>query len=173
MKTVSFGEVTNFMATKSKYWIANVKSVHIKVSNVLVSAETCVELGSYADTIVLGKEYMEIYNYNRPVKVPVWNPKDREMLCHRISGLVAYDHPQTWQVYLLILNQCIYADHLDHHIFYPMQCRIKGVDINETPKLLLKNPINSSHVIIIDEPEGGGLLVIPLLINRVTSYFTC
>ena len=54
-----------------------------------------------------------------------------------------------------------------------MQYRIHSVEINETPKFILKNPTNSSHAIIIEVPEGDGLLVIPLLINIVTSYFTC
>ena len=41
------------------------------------------------------------------------------------------------------------------------------------PKFILKKPIDSSHVIVIDDPEGDGMLVIPLFINGVTSYFTC
>ena len=48
-----------------------------------------------------------------------------------------------------------------------------GLENNETPKFLLKNPTNYSHAIVVEEPEGGGFLVIPLLINEVTSYFKC
>ena len=50
---------------------------------------------------------------------------------------------------------------------------MNGVYINETTKFVLNNPTNSSHAINIDEAEGVGSLVIPLLINGVTSYFTC
>ena len=54
-----------------------------------------------------------------------------------------------------------------------MQCRMHVVDINEAPKFLLRNTTNSSHAVIVEDPEGGGFLVITHLINRVTSYFTC
>ena len=39
-------------------------------------------------------------------------------------------------------------------------------------KFVLKNPNNSSHVIVVEDLEGSALLVIPLLISGVTSYFT-
>ena len=41
------------------------------------------------------------------------------------------------------------------------------------PKFLLKKPTESIHAIIVEEPEGGRWLVIPVFINKVTSYFTC
>ena len=54
-----------------------------------------------------------------------------------------------------------------------MRCRIHGVDSNETPEFLLKKITDSSHEIIVEDPEGGWLLVIQMLINGVTGYFTC
>ena len=97
---------------------------------------------------------------------------NREVL-PKISGSVAFDHPQTEQVYLLIFHQCIHSDHLDHNLLCQMSFRMNGVEINETPKFLLENPTYSIHAIIVEKPEGGGLLVFPILINGVKSYFTC
>ena len=131
------------------------------------------ELDSHADTIILGKECVEIYNWNHLVKVSGYNPKDRERLCKTISGEVVHDHPHTGKVCLLIFHQCIHANHPDHHLLCSIQCRMHGVEINETPKFLLKKPTDSSHAIVVEDPEGGGSMVIPLLINGVTSYFTC
>ena len=54
-----------------------------------------------------------------------------------------------------------------------MQCRMNGVEMNEKPKFILKETTYSSHAIIVEDTEGGGLLFISLFINRVTSYFTC
>ena len=90
----------------------------------------------------------------------------------KISRSVVYDHSQIGQVYLLILHKGIHSDHLDHHILCPMQYIMHGVEINETPKFFLNKPTESSHVIIVDDPEGGGLLVIPLLSTelQVTSH---
>ena len=94
---------------------------------------------------------MEIHHWNCPVKVSGWNKKDGERIYQKISGEVVYDHPQTVQVYLLIFHNCIHADHFDHHLLCPMQCRMNGVEINETPQFLLKKPTESSHAIIVEE----------------------
>ena len=48
-----------------------------------------------------------------------------------------------------------------------------GVYIDEMPNFILKNPIDSSHVVVIEEHEGCGSLVITIFINLVTSYFKC
>ena len=84
-KTISFGAGAKFMARRKNYGVAAVRSIHIKVSNSLVSGETCVELDSNVDTIVLGKECMSIYNWNIPVKVSVWKTKDGERFLQIIS----------------------------------------------------------------------------------------
>ena len=50
---------------------------------------------------------------------------------------------------------------------------MNGVEMNEKPKFILKETTYSSHAIIVEDTEGGGLLVIPLLTNGVISHFTC
>ena len=173
---VTFGEGTNFargMKCKRMSKLSTVRSVHIKVAHSSNSGETRMELDSHADTCVLGKGCLKVFDWNRPVNVSGWNPKDGERLCQTISGAVAYDHPQTGQLYLFIFHQCIHVDHLDHHLMCPMQCRMNDVEINETPKFLVKHPTDSSHAIVVDEPDGIAPLIVPLSINGVTSFFTC
>ena len=52
-----------------------------------------------------------------------------------------------------------------------MQCRMNDVEINETPKFLVKHPTDSSHAIVVDEADGITLLIDPLSINCVTTFF--
>ena len=47
------------------------------------------------------------------------------------------------------------------------------VDMNETPKFLLRQPTNKIHAIVLDEPYVETPMVVPLSINSVTSYFPC
>ena len=54
-----------------------------------------------------------------------------------------------------------------------MHFRMHSVDIKEKSEFLLKKPTEYSHVIFFEKQEGGGLLDVQILINRVTSYFTC
>ena len=90
------------------------------------------DLDSHADTCVLGKGYLKVYDWNFPVNVSGWNPKDGEWLWQMISGEVAYDNPQSGQIYSFIFHKCINVNHLNHHVLCPMQCRTHGVEVNET-----------------------------------------
>ena len=54
-----------------------------------------------------------------------------------------------------------------------MQCQTNGVGVNEIPKFLLKQPIDTSHAIVVDDPDGETPMIVPLSINGVTSYFIC
>ena len=93
-----FLKVANFTAKRRKYRIATARRVKVKVANVSVSGKTCMELDIHTDTIVLGKECVETYNCNLPVKLLGCNPKDGDRLFQKISGVIDYDPPQTGQV---------------------------------------------------------------------------
>ena len=89
---VTFGEGTNFARGKTckrKSKLSTVRSVQIKVAHSLNSGETRMELDIHADTFVLGKKCLKVFDWNRPVNLSGWNPKDGERLCHKISGAVA------------------------------------------------------------------------------------
>ena len=153
--------------------IAAVRTVRILAANSTHSSdETRVEIDNHADTTVLGKRCLKVHDYRRPVKVTGYDPSVGTKTCSTITGVVAYDHPQTGQVYLLVFNQAIYAPHLDHHLLCPMQCRLNDVKISEVPKFLVNDPDEFTHAIAVDDPSGDqDPLIIPLQINGVTSYF--
>ena len=77
---MSFGEGTNFVSKRRKSEIDTIRILQIKVDNSSVSEKTRMELDSHSDTIVLGKECMEIYNCTIPVKVSQLNTKYIENL---------------------------------------------------------------------------------------------
>ena len=73
---------------------------------------------------------------------------------------------------MLVFNQAIYAPHLEHHLLCPMQCRLNHVKITEVPKFLVNDPDEFTHAIAVEDLSGEqDPLIIPLLINGVTSYF--
>ena len=47
-------------------------------------------------------------------------PEDGSKVCRNVTGVLAYDHPQTGKLYLLVTNQAINLDHLEHHSMCPM-----------------------------------------------------
>ncbi len=76
--------------------------------------ETTLELDSHANTCVLGHGALIILDYNRPVSVVGYDESLRSKTYQTVSGIVAYDDPQTGRMLHLIINQAIHIPHLDH-----------------------------------------------------------
>ena len=130
------------------------------------------EIDNHADTTVLGRNCLSIHDYNRPVDVSGWDASQGSVECPTISGAVAYDHPITGQVYILVYHQAIHCKSLENHLMCPMQSRVTGVKINELPKFLADKPDDETHAIVVGNPlDTDESLIIPLMIKGVTSYF--
>ena len=128
------------------------------------------ELDTHADTTVLGRHCLLIQDFNKTVSVTGWNASDGATECRTVSGVVAYDHPVTGQAYMLVFHQAIYLESMDNHLICPMQCRVNGVEINDTPKIFVKHPTERSHAIVVKDPVApDNKLVIPLQLDGVMS----
>jgi hypothetical protein len=57
--------------------------------------ETTLELDSHANTCVLGCDALIILDYQQPVSVVDYDKSLRSKTYHTVSGVVAYDDPQT------------------------------------------------------------------------------
>ncbi len=83
--------------------------------------ETTLELDSHANTCVLGRGALITLDYDRPVCVVGYDESLGSKTYQTVSGVVAYDDPQTGRMIHLIINQAIHIPHLDHHLLCPMQ----------------------------------------------------
>ncbi len=88
-----------------------------------------------------------------------------------VSGVVAYDHPQTGEVLHLVLNQAIHIPHLDHHLLCQMQCHVNVVTVGETPKFLVPNPIDKAHAGQLTLEEKSREKVREFLIFLLWNYY--
>jgi hypothetical protein len=86
-----------------------VKDVHYKLDG---NDDTTLELDSHADTCVLGCDALIILDYNGPVSVVVYDESLGSKTYQTVSGVVAYDDPQTGRMLHLIINQAIHIPHL-------------------------------------------------------------
>ena len=91
------------------------------------------ELDSYADTFVLGKDALFFLDHQRPVHVHGYDPALGSKKYRTVSGAPAYDHPKAGQVYRILVDQAIDIPQLDHCLFFSFQCRANDVAIHETP----------------------------------------
>jgi hypothetical protein len=133
--------------------------------------ETSLELESHDDTTVLGAGALIIQSYDRPVEVVGHNPQQGLQTFETVSSVLAFDHLRDGQLYHLVFNQAIHMPHLDHHLLCPMQCRVNDVTVNDVLKFLTCFPTNSTHTLIVQNPDNDSTtLYFPLHLQGVTSY---
>ena len=77
-------------------------------------------MDSHADTTLLGKGFLVVHDFDRPVNVTGYDHEDGSKFCRAVTGVLAYYHPQTDKPYLLSINQAIHLNHLGHHLMCPM-----------------------------------------------------
>ena len=114
-----------------------------------------------------------VHNFDRSVNITGYDPKDGSKVSRTVTVFFSYDKPQTSKPYLLVINQDIQLDHLEHHLMCPMQCRTNGIKINETPKYQIKATYESTHAFQLEYPpyEEVGMHTIPFQLIGFTSYF--
>ena len=127
-----------------------VKNVSYKIND--PNYETTLELDSHADTCVLGRDALIILDYQRPVTVVGYDESLGTKTYAPVSGVVAYDDPQSGRTLHLIIHQAIHIPHLDHHLLCPMQCRVNDVIVNDLPKFLASDPTGQTHALTIKDP---------------------
>ena len=106
---------------------------------------------------------MRVYGYSQDVGTP-----ER---CRTVTGVVAYDHPETGDVYMLVIHQAILVPNMTVNLISHMQVRNNGVRLNDEPKHMVQRLMDLHHAINIDGSEETEALRIPLMINGVISYF--
>ena len=130
--------------------------------------DSTMEADSHADTFCLGADALKIFDYNTPVNVQGYDPALGAREYRTISGALAYVHPHTGRRYHLVVHQAIHMPDLKHHLLCPMQCRVKGVTINDCPRIFSENPADTTHSIVAKD-ENGDEVILPFSLRGVTS----
>jgi hypothetical protein len=102
---------------------------------------------------VLGRDALIILDYKRPVSVVGYDGSLGSKTYQTMSGVVAYDDPQTRRTLHLIINQAIHIPHLDHHLIFPMQCHVNDVIVNNLPNFLATDPTDQTHALTLTDPN--------------------
>ncbi len=131
--------------------------------------ETTLELDSHANTCVLGRGALIVLDYNRPVSIVGYDESLGSKTYQTVSGVVAYDDPQTGRTLHLIINQAIHIPHLDHHLLCPMQCCVNDMTVNILPKFLATDPTDQTHALTLTDPNNPlQPVILPLILRGVT-----
>jgi hypothetical protein len=141
-----------------------VKDVHYKLYG---NHETTLELDSHVNTCVLGHDALIILDYDRPVSIVGYDESLGSKTYQTVSGIVAYDDPQTGRMLHLIINQAIHIPHLDHHLLCLMQCCVNDVTVID---LLAADPTDQMHALTLTDPNNPlQPVILPLILREVMS----
>ena len=134
------------------------------------------EMDSHADTCVVGdKSALIIHDFEQIVRVYGYNKEAGQATeCRMVSAVVAYDHPETGDVYMLTIHQAVLVPKMRTNLLSTMQLRDNDVRVNDEPKHLALTPTEDHHAIVIGAYEQDGIereeLRIPMAMKGVVSY---
>ena len=128
------------------------------------------ELDSHADMCCVGKNVHILHTWpNRYVQVTLFLQNLGVIESAPIvSALIAYDDPSSGAPILLVMNQAVYFDTLEHNLLCPMQLQHHSIIVNDHPKHVTCQPTVDDHC--IQCPEDADLRIL-LELHGVTSYF--
>jgi len=123
------------------------------------------ELDSHADTCVARANTVPLWYTDCAVSVSPFIGEYQPLSDVPIASVAtAWDHPETGETYILVLNEALYfGDRMNHSLICPNQLRDFGVIVNDVPTFY--DP-TSSHSIIVPTVD----LELPLLMRGVFSY---
>ena len=123
------------------------------------------ELDSHADTCVAGANTVPLWYADCQVCVSPFIGEYQPLTNVPIASVAtAWDHPETGETYLLIINEALYfGDRMNHSLLCPNQLRDFGIRVHDVPT---QYDPNSSHSIYIPDSD----LELPLQMRGVFSY---
>ena len=107
--------------------IFTIKVVRVEAATSSHINESTMDIDNHADTMVLGTNFLPIYDYGRSVDVYGWDVSAGSFECPTISGAIAYDHPISGKLYMLVYNQTIHCPRFTSHLMCTMQSIIACV----------------------------------------------
>ena len=78
--------------------------------------------------MIATKTALLIHNYDRPVQVHGYDKGFSEMeSCRTVSAVIAYDHPESGDTYIMVLYQAILIPQMENNMLCPLQMRYNNV----------------------------------------------
>jgi hypothetical protein len=128
------------------------------------------DLDSHADTCVVGMNALIVHVLDKKVNVSGFDPSQGKVKdLNLVSAALAYNDPVSGEVIILMINQAAHVHTMVNDLLCPMQMLLNDVEVNDSPKFLLKHPDDTSHALRIR--QDGDDFNIPFALHGVTTYF--
>ena len=145
--------------------------VNVSTAQVGIDGESYLDLDSHADTCVLGDNALIIESPlpDRTAIVSFADPSVGTVTKPILSGAFKYTSSSNGNGYILVVNQGIHLNNLDHSLLCPMQLRDNDIILNECPKSMIEYPTEEHHSLLVVTEETKEQIRIPLRLRGVTS----
>lgn len=128
---------------------------------------TATELDSHADSPVIGKYAWILEDTGRRATVtgftsdlgkPIWVPV--------VNAAVAYDCEFSGETRILVLCNALHFQNMENNLIPPFMMRLAGIEVDECPKFLSKQPSESNHSMYFPSDD----IRIPFQLEGIISY---
>ena len=137
------------------------------------STEGRTELDSHADSPVVGRNSLIMADSGQTANVTGFTKDLGKCLSIPIvTAAIAYSDEYTNKTSIIIIHNALHIKSMEHNLIPPFMMRLAGVEVDECPKFMCKNPTIRNHALYFpggkwDQDE----LRIPLQLHGTISYF--
>ena len=149
------------------YSILSAVSEEMRVNEMIMHVESCMELDSHANMPVVGKYAYIIAETRKKVDVSLITPDYKLLTVPLVDATVKYNNPYNGKSYILGLRNALYVPSMEHNLIPPFMLREMGVTVNDIPKIHKEDPTMDDHAITFVETGFR----IPLSLWGIFSYF--
>lgn len=125
------------------------------------------ELDSHANMPVVGRHCYVLQRTGRSADVSAFSPDFDTLEVQIIDAALMYYDPYTGKENILIVRNALHVPSMEHNLIPPFILREAGLEVNETPKIHVKDPAIEDHSIGFP----GHDFRIPLSLWGIFSYF--
>ena len=124
------------------------------------------ELDSHADSPVVGSKDLIIRTHDGKVRVNVFTPELGSKTVDVVDAAIAYECEFTGKMLIMIIRNVLHLIEMKHNLLSPFILRLYGLEVNEQPKFITRNPTTKHHLVYFKENN----IRLPLAIKGIVSF---
>ena len=161
------GENLTISSTFSRYLVGRVKHQVAAINQDKYETVAATELDSHADSPVVGRYCTVLEDTGRKARVSGFTSElGKPLVVKVVNAAVIYDCEHTGESYVLVLCNALYFENMDVNLVPPFMMRLAGIEVDECPKFLAKDPTDRNHSLFFPDAD----VRIHLQLEGIVSY---
>ena len=94
---------------------------------------------------MVGSEALIIRTHDRKLRVNGFTPALGSKTVDVVDAAIAYECEFTGKVLIVIIRNGLHLKEIKHNLLSPFIMRLDGLEVNEQPKFMTRNPTTKHH----------------------------